>query len=96
MQFGLAIAKILPELIATSKGCPRVAAEDVVGLQAFVHGRSETAELELEQLYRDAKLSSPYEYIRGCTKLRMPSEWKQHAPHQWPEPEIPSDSEEAG
>ena len=88
MQFGLAIAKILPELKATAKGCPRAPAGGVVGLETFLNGRKEEDEQELEQVYVDAKLIFPYEYIRGCKSLCIPPEWKQYVPHSWPDAEI--------
>ena len=86
MQFGLAIAKILPELKATSKGCPPAPEDGPRGLETFLQGRTEKDEHDLEGLYIESKLSSAYEYIRGCTSLRIPSEWKPYVPRAWPEP----------
>ena len=85
IQFGLAIAKILPELKASAMGCPRAPDEKIYALDCFA-SRSTEDEAELCELYSNAQLSTVFEYIRGGKGLRVPEPWRPHVPHSWPEP----------
>ena len=79
VQFGLAVADILPELKATARGCPPAPKEEVRALDMLL-SEADREEESNEDLFEGAYLSDVYEYLRRGKHLNMPPEWKAHLP----------------
>ena len=73
MQFGMAVAKILPRLIESTMGCPGTPENVPPVLTSYL---SHPTTSDVKALFQTAALPDVYAYLRGSKKLQIPDAFR--------------------
>ena len=73
MQFGMAVAKILPRLIESSMGCPGTPQHVPAVLTSYLCHPTPS---DVKTLFETASLPDVYSYLRGSKKLQIPDPFR--------------------
>ena len=75
MQFGMAVAKILPRLIESSMGSPGTPQDVPPVLTSYL---CHPTPPDVKTLFETAALSDVYAYLRGSKKLEIPDAFRMY------------------
>ena len=75
MQFGMAVAKILPRLIESSMGCPGTPEDVPPTITSYL---CHPTPLDVKALFQTAALPDVYTYLRGSRKLEIPHAFRMY------------------